>query len=395
MSETPEAAQESVRRWRLALGRFAESQLSASMGGGPCLTGLDARRDHALDHVYGRAYRRRGLTLDLEAGRRRGQKRSAGLDPTQMTLPDWLGEMRELFPKSVREDVQGHALTDFGMTDILSDPTALEEIEPRPDLLAAMLSLRHRADPAVASLLRAVAQRVVEELLERLKTQTLPALTGARMRVATTERKGSARDIAWDRTIRANLRNYDPERGKLIVDKVRFYERRRRGIPWEVVLCVDQSGSMAPSLIHAAVMGAIFARLPGLSVRFVAFDTSVVDLSDHVGDPVELLLSVQLGGGTNIGKAIAYCENRLIRNPARTLFILVSDFHEGASPGPLIAAIRRMASARIRLLGVAALDETGRADFDRAMAGRLADAGMPVSALTPDRLAEWVAEQIR
>ncbi|MAM08884.1 MAG: VWA containing CoxE family protein [Rhizobiaceae bacterium] len=395
MTERPDDAQHSLRRWRLALGRFSENQLSTCMGGGACLSGQDARMDHALDHVYGRAYRQRGLTLGLDSGRSRGKKRSAGLEPTQMTLPEWLGEMRDIFPQSVREDVQGHALEAFGMTELLEDAQALDEIEPRPELLAAMLSLKNRADPAVATLLRAIARRVVEDILKRLRTKTLPALTGARARASTTSRKGSVRDIAWDRTIRANLKNYDPERKKLIIDKVRFYERRRRTMPWDIVLCVDQSGSMAPSLIHAAVMATIFASLPGVTVRFVAFDTSIVDLSDQVGDPVELLLAVQLGGGTNIGNAVTYCENRLIKVPARTLFILVSDFYEGAAPGPLLAAIRRMAGARTRLLGVAALDETGRADFDRNMAERLADAGMPVSALTPDRLADWVSETMR
>ena len=384
----------SPRRWRLALGRFAENRMSACMGdGAPCLGGADARMDRALDHVYGRAYQKRGLSLDLGSTRQR-QKRSASLDPTAMTLPDWLGEMRELFPKSVREDIQGHAVGDFGMHEILADKTALAELSPDPHLLATLLSLRDRSDPAVANLIRQVARHVVDDLVKRLKTRTTPALTGKRNRVTVTSRKGPARDIAWNATIRANLKNWDAERQRLIVDKIRFHGRSRRHLQWDVVFCVDQSGSMAPSLIHAAVMGAIFAGLPGISVRFVVFDTSIVDLSDQIGDPVDLLLSVQLGGGTNIGQAVSYCEAKLVKVPTRTLFILVSDFYEGGPPGALVAAVKRLAEARVKMLGVAALDETGRADFDKAMAGRLADVGMPVSAVTPDRLADWVGEQL-
>ena len=220
------------------------------------------------------------------------------------------------------------------------------------------------------------------------------ALSGARRPGATGSRDG-ARDIAWAETIRRNLANWDPERRVLVAERLRFHGRVRRHLPWTIVLCVDQSGSMASSVIYAAVMAAILAGLPAVSVRLVLFDTAVVDLTGREGDPVDVLMSVQLGGGTDIGKAMAYCEAKHVTQPARTILVLVSDFCEGASPAPLLATVRRLAGARVTLLGLAALDEATRPDYDRAMAGQLADAGMHVAALTPEHFANWVAARIR
>ena len=159
------------------------------------------------------------------------------------------------------------------------------------------------------------------------------------------------------------------------------------------MLCVDQSGSMAGSVIYAAVMAAILAGLPSLSLKLVVFDTSVVDLSAEAADPVSVLMSVQLGGGTDIAKAVTWCESR-VTQPTRTIFVLVSDFCEGGPTAPLIAAVRRMSAARVTLLGLAALDDAAEPDYDRATAGRLADAGMEIAALTPDRFAAWIGGMI-
>lgn len=383
MSDEPSR---SLRRWRLALGRYAERSLGGCTGG-------DARLDRALDHVYGRAYGQRGLRRGLA---RRGAKSPKGGDEaSRFTLPEWLGEMRSLFPRSVFEAVQGHALTRFGMTEILDDPKAIAEMPADAHLLGALLSFKGRADPIVAAKVREVARRVVEELTRRLRSEMTRALSGARRPGATSTRRGTARDIAWAATIRANLKNYDAERKRLIVDRPRFHGHVRRHLPWTVVLCVDQSGSMASSVIYAAVMAAILGGLPAVTVRLVLFDTAVVDLSDRVGDPVDVLMSVQLGGGTDIGRAMAYCEAHHVTRPDRTILVLVSDFCEGAPPGPLLATVRRLAAARVTLLGLAALDDAARPDYDRGMAGHLAGAGMHVAALTPEHFAAWVAERIR
>ena len=382
--ETPPPA-ESLRRWRLVLGRFADRSLAG------CCTGADLRRDRALDRVYGEAYRRRGVRLRPDTAK----ERRGGSDPTQMTMPEWFGEMRELFPRSTLELVKADALGRFGMTDILDDPKALAELEPDPSILAALLAHRGRSDPAVAAKIRQVARRVVEDLTKRLKIQTSRALSGARRPGATTSLRGAARDIAWGPTIRRNLKNWDPERRALIADSLRFHAATRRHVPWRIVLCIDQSGSMATSLIYSAVMAAILSTLPAVTVKLVLFDTSIVDLSDAVGDPVDVLMSVQLGGGTDIGQAMSYCEAKHVAQPERTILVLVSDFCEGAPIGALLATVRRLAGARVKLLGLAALDEDARPAYDTETAARLADAGMAIAALTPEHFASWVAGHIR
>jgi Mg-chelatase subunit ChlD len=194
-------------------------------------------------------------------------------------------------------------------------------------------------------------------------------------------------------TVRANLKHYDLERRKLIIERVRFFDRNTRRLPWTIILCVDQSGSMADSVIHSAVMAGILSALPSIRVKLVVFDTSVVDLSEHVDDPVEALMSVQVGGGTDIAKAVRYCE-QLIEYPQRTILALVTDFCEGGSPNELVAATKRLAAARVRLIGLASLDARSEPLYDKSMAARLAAIGMEVAALTPQRLAQWLVKVI-
>jgi Mg-chelatase subunit ChlD len=194
-------------------------------------------------------------------------------------------------------------------------------------------------------------------------------------------------------TLRRNLKHYDLQRRKLIVEELRFFERNSRRLPWHIVLCIDQSGSMADSVIHSAVMAGILAGLPSFRVKIVVFDTQVVDLSDHADDPVEVLMKVQLGGGTHIAQAVRYC-SQIIENPHRTIFVLVTDFCEGAPPGELVRAVSALAEARVKLLGLAALDGQAHPAYDHQMAAKLAACGMEIAALTPQRLAHWLVKAI-
>jgi Mg-chelatase subunit ChlD len=369
-----------ARRWRLVLGRFAGDPLDGAM------SGADRQMDHALDHVYGRAYARRGLRFTGAGGR-------GSLDPSQLALPDWLGEARRLFPDSVFETIQGHALERFGMTELLNDPETLRSLQPNVDLLRALVAFKGRANPGMRETIRTVARRVVDDLMRRFKTSLARAMSGVRRRSESSHRRAAV-DFDWRRTIRMNLKNWDADRKVIVADRLRFMARGRRQLPWSIILCVDQSGSMLTSVIYAAVMSAVLTALPSVSVRLIVFDTSVVDLTERASDPVDVLMSVQLGGGTDIGKALSYCETQ-VRNPTRTILVLLSDFFEGAPPGRMIAAIRRLAEARVTLLGLAALDDAGEAVFDHGMAQKVASAGMKVAALTPDRFAEWVAGVIR
>lgn len=361
------------RRWRLALGRYASDRL----GG---LGGKDGEVDLALDYLYMREYADRGISSRQGPG---------SLDPTQITAVNWLGKARSLFPESVFETLQEHALDRYGITDLLNDPKALDSLEPNQDLLKVLLGFHGRAQPEVKEKLRQIADQVIRDIVERLRSEVQRAFSGRKNRFKRSNIP-SAANFDWRRTIRENLRNYDAERGRIIADKVFFNARERRRLPWKVILCVDQSGSMTDSMIYAAVMAAILSGLPGVQVNMVLFDTSVVDVSDRLTDPLETLLSVQLGGGTNIGRAVGYCE-QFVEDGDRTVFALISDFAEGASPRPLYAAVARLNEARVKLIGLSALDEAGTAYHDHIVAARLADLGMNIGAMTPDRFAEWLA----
>ncbi|HJZ31961.1 MAG TPA: VWA domain-containing protein [Hyphomicrobiaceae bacterium] len=381
MSNSIGANQATLRRWRLVLGRYSDAGLRQ-----PRLTELELRTDRALEYLYGRELDRRGI-------RSRSGARHGSLDASQLTALDWLGEVRELFPATVYETIQGHALDRYGMSELLRDPQLLAGLTPSEDLLRALMTLKDRADPAVHAKIREIARKVVDDIMRRLKSRVETALSGTRNRFASSPLK-NIRNFDWRRTIRENLKHYDATRRVLVAERLRFHARSRRRFPWTIVLCVDQSGSMVSSVIYSAVMAAIIAGLPSLRLHLVVFDTAIVDLTDRAADPVEVLLSVQLGGGTDIGRAVNYCE-QLIQQPTRTVFVLVSDFCEGGSPGRLVTAVRRLAEARVTLLGLAALDAEAVPDFDRGTAGRLADAGMKIAALTPERFADWLAEVIQ
>jgi hypothetical protein len=376
MDELTPEKRAALRRWRLSLGRYAQEGLGLS------LAGDDAQMDLALDYLYRNEYTRRGL-------RQAGPKGPGSLDPSQLTAPDWLGKARKLFPQSVYETLQDHALERYQLTELLKDPKTLESLEPNKDLLKALMTFRDRASPAVADMVRQVARKVVEDIIRRLKPQVSKAFSGKRDRFRRSSLKALA-NFNWRGTLRENLKNYDVERGRIIADRLRFYARQTRRLPWTVILCVDQSGSMVDSVIHSAVMAAILAGLPGVKVKLVVFDTSIVDLSDRLDDPVGVLLSVQLGGGTYIGRAMSYCET-LVENPTRTVFALISDFCEGASPREMYAATARLNEARVKLIGLAALDDAAAPDYDAATAARLQALGMRIGAMTPDRFAEWLA----
>lgn len=365
-------------RWRLILGRFAEKQLPGT------LSAHDARREAALDFLYSREYKGRGV---------RDRQQTGSLDPSQLNVPSWLGEVRELFPREVVEVIERHALDRYGLTELVTDKETLEKLEPNLELLKLLLTFRGQLQGEVIGTARKIIRQVVEELKRKLETEVRRALSGRVNRFRHSPQR-AAQNFDWRGTIRRNLKYYDAKRGKLVLQDPRFFARNVRHLPWQVILCVDQSGSMADSVIHSAVMAGILAGLPLLRVKLVVFDTSVVDLTEHVDDPVEVLMNVQLGGGTNIGQALKYCES-LIENPHRTILTLVSDFCEGASPGEMLGTCRRIRESGVKLLGLASLDQSATPIYDRHMAEQLAECGMEIAALTPKHFAGWLAKIVK
>lgn len=366
------------RRWRLILGRLSDRSL-----GGNSLDRQDAAMQTALDFLYSRAYAKRGLQLSPGS-------RGAGSRASLPSVLDWIKELPRLFPDDVCETIRGDALERFELHEIVQDPKTLAQMQPSQSLLESLLMLKGKMNTAVMDQLRRIIAAVVRQITRRLRREVHTAFGGRRNRQRRSVLKIS-RNFDWQRTIRDNLKHYDTKRRQLIINRLHFNSRIKQRLPWDVILCIDQSGSMATSVIFAAVMAGILAGLPGVKVHLVVFDTAVVDLSHHINDPVEVLMTVQLGGGTNIGKAMTYCETR-VRHPQRTVLALISDFYEGADERPLLAAVKRMAGARVTLLGLAALSDAGAPDFDRQLAGRLDRAGMHVGAMTPRHFARWLAE---
>jgi Mg-chelatase subunit ChlD len=278
------------------------------------------------------------------------------------------------------------------MTELVTDPQTLERLEPNQELLRTLLSLRGHLQGQVLEVARRIVRQVVEEIRRKLESEVRQALSGRLNRF-----RHSPMAIAQNfdplGTVRRNLKHYDMQRRQLVVEQLRFFERNTRRLPWDIILCVDESGSMADSVIHSAVMAGILAGLPAFRIRLVVFDTNVVDLSEHVDDPVEALMRVQLGGGTNIGQAVRYCA-QLVENPHRTVLVLITDFCEGAPPSELVRAVAELAGARVKLLGLASLDGQAHPHYDRAMAEQLSGLGMEIAALTPQRLAHWLVKVI-
>lgn len=369
----------SLDRWRLVLGRYADRRLPQGGGAGAGY----ARMDRALDYLYGREYKGRGL---------RQEPGSGSLDPSQLTLVNWLNEVRELFPQDTVEVIEKHALDRYGLTELVTDPRALERLEPNQQLLRTLLTLRGHLKGEVLEVARRIVRKVVEELKRKLESEVRQTLAGRLNRLRHSP-MAIAQNFDAAGTVRRNLKHYDAQRGKLVIEQVRFFERNTRRLPWDIILCVDQSGSMADSVIHSAVMAGILAGLPAFRVKIVVFDTSVVDLSGHADDPVEMLMRVQLGGGTDIAQAVRYCA-QLVENPHRTVMVLITDFCEGAPPGELVRAVRQLAEARVKLIGLASLDGQSAPVYDGQMAERLAACGMEIAALTPKRLAQWLVKVI-
>ncbi|MDR1634902.1 MAG: VWA domain-containing protein [Bifidobacteriaceae bacterium] len=367
-------ATEQARRWRLILGRYADTVLPA----GQVLGRRDCDIDLALGFLADRAYAERG------------HRHGAGLGGSALTAVTWLEQARRLFPKSTFERLQTTAILDYGLNELLADPAVADSIDPSPELAAALLALRGKLDPGLETGLRIIIAKVVQQIVERVRPKFTAALSGRRDRHRRSFQP-RAQNLDWRATIRANLRNWDPERRQLVIAQARFIQRAKRHLPWEVILCVDQSASMAECVLNSAVCASILAALPSVGVSLVLFDTSVADLTDQAADPLEVLMTAQLGGGTNIGGALAYCET-LVRRPATTALVLVSDFEEGGSVAALVASAKRLREAGVTLLGMAPCDQAGRPSFDRHVGGRLAEAGFEIAAFTPDAMADWLAE---
>nr|WP_260867818.1 VWA domain-containing protein [Streptomyces sp. SAJ15] len=384
-------ARERLRRWRLVLGGDGGG---AADGTGCVLGSRDAAMDRTLEALYGGDGGRGpgGPGGPGGAGAGGGAARSAGLGGSAPQVARWLGDIRAYFPTSVVQVMQRDAIDRLGLSALLLEPEMLEAVEADVHLVGTLLSLNKAMPETTKETARAVVRKVVEDLERRLASRTRATLTGALDRSARVSRPRH-RDIDWDRTIRANLKNYLPEHRTVVPERLVGYGRAARGVRKEVILCVDQSGSMAASVVYAAVFGAVLASMRSIATRLVVFDTAVVDLTDQLDDPVDVLFGTQLGGGTDINRALAYCQSRITR-PADTVVVLISDLYEGGIRAEMLKRVAAMKASGVRFVSLLALSDEGAPAYDREHAGALAALGAPAFACTPDLFPEVMAAAI-
>lgn len=365
-----------LNRWRLILGGYAKNQLS--FGEGAALeNGISCMDlEEALDFLYNR-----------EQGE---DVRQGGLDASHLTAVTWITKIRKLFPKETVEILERHALDRYGMTELLTDREVLEKLEPNQELLKTILQLKHLMKGDVLDAARRIVKKVAEDIAKKLNQDIRRSLLGKIDRNSSNPVR-SIRNLDIQKTIRRNLKHYDTDQERIMLEQVYFHGRTRKYSRWKVVIAVDESGSMLDSVIHSAVMAGIFARLPMLDTRLVIFDTQVVDLSAHLSDPVATLMSIQLGGGTYITGALQYCES-LIENPHRTMVVLVSDLCEGGSVAGLLGVSRGIIESGAKLICLTALDMEANPVYDRHTAQKLADLGAHVGAMTPEMLGDFMGK---
>lgn len=355
--------EEYLKRWRLILGG------NEADGTGITLTPEEQRIDQSLEAVY-------------------DSDRRGGLGSSAPKVSRWLGDIREFFPQTVVQVIQRDAIKRLNITSLLTEKEMLETVVPDVHLVATLMSLSRVIPEKNKEMARQVVRKVVDELLRKLSAPTQQAVTGALNRSAR-RRNPRYNEIDWKTTITKNLKNYQPEY-KTIIPEVRIGYSRKRKAMKDIILCLDQSGSMGTSVIYSGIFGSVLASIPAVNTRMVVFDTAVVDLTDDLQDPVDLLFGVQLGGGTDIARALTYCQG-VITRPQDTVLVLVTDLYEGGDPREMRKKFVSLVNSGVQLIVLPALNDDGAPSYDKNHAEFLANIGVPTFACTPDKFPDLMA----
>ncbi|MBX9567349.1 MAG: VWA domain-containing protein [Candidatus Obscuribacterales bacterium] len=379
---SPNQEQEARKlRWRMVLGESA----------GACMGGLNdetwQKRERTIRYLYDRD------NAD-KRGKNIRQSTTGGLEDSQLTVQDWINDVHELFPEKVVEQIEKDALEKYQLSEMVTNPEALSRAKPSEDLLRAVLRTKHLMNQEVLEIARVLVRKVVQEIMEKLLHEIRAPFIGAKDR----RRRSNiriAKNFDTRATILKNLKHYDPEKKRLFIETPIFISRvRKHNEKWQLIILLDESGSMLDNIIHASIMASVFWGIKSIRTHLIIFDTNVVDLTNECNDPVETLMKVQLGGGTDIGKAVHYGAG-LVENPKNTIVILISDFFEGGSQNFLLSQIKGLIESGVTMLGLAALDRRGQPVFDHDLAKKMANLGMHVAAMTPGELAAWLAARIK
>ncbi len=368
--------EEHITRWRLILGQDVRAMGEAALSEEQSL--LNATLAALYDNT--------------EGGKDSG--RGTGLGKSAPNLAKWLTDVRNFFPPDVVSIVQADAIERKGLTKLLFEPETLKNVKPDIAMVGTLMALKGQIPEKSKDLARELVKAVVDEIMKRMEQDLRRAVTGALNKKAHTPIANFS-STDWKRTINRNLKNYDTETKRLIPEKFYFFERTQKQKSWAVILDIDQSGSMCDSIIYSSVMGSIFASMPALDTHVIAFDTEVTDLTELCRqDPVDMLFGVQLGGGTDINKSVAYCQT-LIENPRKTMFILISDLYEGGVRAGLLRRLEQMHSDGVKVMVLLALSDSGRPDYDEKLGKEIAKKGIACFACTPDRLPDLVAAALK
>ncbi len=368
-----DADRDALLRFRLALGPGADS-VSARFGLGNLgagASGLDlgeaqlGELDGALDFVYG--------------------ERSASLDRSRPYIPKWLATLRQFFRQDVVALVQKDAIEKKGLTQLLFEPETLPFLEKNVELVATLLSAKGLIPDQAREAARAIVHEVVEDVRRKLESEMRTAVLGTVRRDRTSPLK-VMRNLDWKRTIHRNLKGWDRESKRLVPERFYFWANQRRHHEWDVSILVDQSGSMAESVVYSSIMAAIFASIDVLRTRLLFFDTEVVDVTPLLVDPVDVLFTAQLGGGTDINRAVAYAQQNFVERPEKTIFLLISDLYEGGNQAELLVRMRQLVDAKVKVICLLALSDSGTPSYDHDVASRLKEMSIPCFGCTPSLL---------
>lgn len=372
----------SLKRWRLILGG------EQSDGTGYELDGSDLAKDRALSALYDYEIREKKFEYDDPTGK------SGGGGSSSPSISRWLGDIRKYFPKPVVDILQDDALKHEGLKDkLMLEPEILEQATPNIHLVATLMELGKLIPSKTKETARKVVQKVVKELMEKLEQDMIEAINGAISKSVNNPRP-KHNEINWHKTILKNLKHYQAEYNTIIPQKLYGYGRKNRKSLKDIILCLDQSGSMGTSIIYSGIFGSVMASLPSVTTKMVVFDTEVVDLTEDLQDPVDLLFGVQLGGGTDINKALGYCQT-LVSKPNDTILVLITDLEEWGSPQGMLNKIKEMKSQGVEVVILLALNDEGKPHYDKANAKAVTKLSAPVFACTPDIFPELMAVAIQ
>lgn len=365
--------EEQLNKWRLVLGNFAENELPLDQA----YNDLDA----SLDFLYRREYSK-------EQGIR--EKSGGSRDGSHLTVPEWLQKVRRLFPKETVEILQKQALDQYHITELLMDDQILKKMQPDMALLKNILAFKHHMRGPVIATARKIVEEVVKDIEKQLQKEIEESFLGKKNPYKSSQIR-TIRNFDFKKTIKRNLKYYDKQNQRLVPQQVYFSSRLRKYNAYHIIIVVDESGSMMDSVIYSAVMASIFAKLPMLRTDLIIFDTSVVDLSDYVTDPIETLMNVQLGGGTNISGALDYVQTK-ITQPQKTIVVLVSDLYDGYNYNLMYKRVHDIIETGANMFVLPALDYEGNNSYDRNAAQKMANLGAQVAAITPKELANWISK---